>query len=231
MVFTKSKKKFVKRKGKGTKAIIKRRPASMGIKSTVNAGLGFPVKMLVKQKYTETVFMNSNLGTLANYLFSLNGLYDPNFTGAGHQPMYFDQYMAIYNHFTVIGAKITVTFVPYETNTTPLRVALWQNDDTTVTPTTMDSIQEQSIATASILGSGGDAKVTKSFKWSPKKVFGGSLLANSLFRGNSGANPTEQSYGVISVQSANVTDTNSCSALVHIEYITVYSELKDIVGS
>ena len=48
---------------------------------------------------------------------------DPNHTGVGHQPLYFDQLMTIYNHYIVIGAKITVKFTAYPA-TIPVNVCL-----------------------------------------------------------------------------------------------------------
>lgn len=198
--------------------------------NSVNVGLGFPKQMVVKQKYFDTFTISSSSGAIGTHQFILNGLYDPDFSGAGHQPMYFDQYMSIYNHYTVIGAIVRATFVPIEGNTIPMNVALWQNDDTTITPTSIDNMQEQSKARAYILGSGGDTSRTLTLKWSAKKTFG-PPMANTLLRGNLSNNPTEQSVAVLAVQSSNLSTTGSCSVQVSIEFVTVYSELRDIQGS
>ena len=42
----------------------------------------------------------------------MNSLFDPDFTGTGHQPYYFDQFATIYQRYTVIGSKLTATFTP-----------------------------------------------------------------------------------------------------------------------
>lgn len=47
-------------------------------------------------------------GTAAVYVFSLNGLFDPNVTGVGHQPEGFDQIMAMYELYTVQKCKYRV---------------------------------------------------------------------------------------------------------------------------
>lgn len=49
-------------------------------------------------------------GALAIYVYTTNGLYDPNTTGIGHQPTGFDQLMALYNEYVVIGSTIKVSF-------------------------------------------------------------------------------------------------------------------------
>lgn len=52
-------------------------------------------------------------GIPVSYAFTANGLYDPNITGSGHQPMGFDQMMSLYEQYTVVRSSITVTFRPH----------------------------------------------------------------------------------------------------------------------
>ena len=40
----------------------------------------------------------------------MNSLFDPDQTGTGHQPYYFDQFAALYNRYTVLGSKLTAEF-------------------------------------------------------------------------------------------------------------------------
>lgn len=54
-------------------------------------------------------FVNPSAGGLAaTWIFSANGLYDPDISGIGHQPVGFDQLMGMYDHYTVLGAKIVI---------------------------------------------------------------------------------------------------------------------------
>jgi len=228
MAYTKTKKTFKKRAYK--RPAFKKR-ANMPLRNLVNVGLGFPKMMMVKQKYNDTITLNSNLGVMTNHVFSLNGLFDPNITATGHQPMYFDQYMAIYNHYTVLGCKVKVTFLPYGSNTVPIRVALWQDDDGTVFNTSFEFLSEASKVKTTLLNQGGAKASVLTLNWSAKKTFGPAVLMNSVLRGNAAANPAEQSYGVISVKTADNITTCTVSCMVEIEYITVYNELRDIQGS
>jgi len=226
--------KFFKKKQSTKKRFVRKPKTNFKSKvprDLVSMGLGFPSKIMVKQKYNDTLIMSSVSGSLTHQIFSLNSLYDPYFTGIGHQPMYFDQYMSIYNHFTVVGAKITIKVVPYENNLTPVIVCLWQNDDTTITPGGIENMAEQSKAKVYLLGDGGNAHKILTMNWSAKKTFGGSVLANPQLKGNSGASPAEQSYSIISLQSADrISNSNTC-VQIDIEYISVYSEIRDISGS
>lgn len=225
MAFTKRKtiKKTFKKKAMPSR--------SLALKNSVNMGLGFPKKLLVKQKYNDTFIMESTLGVVRHSQFILNGLFDPTQGAGTRKPMYFDQYMHIYNHYTVIGTKMVVKFVPYESNTTPLKVALWINDDTTIATGVFGDIAEYSKAKSSLLSDSGGKATTLTLNWSAKKTFGGSMLSNELFRGNILANPPEQSVGVITIQSADTFATTQVAVQIHMEFITVYSELRDILGS
>jgi len=202
-------------------------------RTMVDVGLGFPKKMLTKLKYNETITLNSTTGALANYQYRLNSINDTNATGAGGRPLYYNQFYGVYNHACVIGAKIQVKFISLEGNTVPMNVCLWQNDDTTIVPSLLTSMVEQGKAKRQLLGSAGVGVKTLTMGWSPKKTFGGSVLGNDQLRASAGSNPIETSVAVISVQSADPTSfvTTSCIAQVYVEYVVVFSELKDVVGS
>ena len=51
-------------------------------------------------------------GFTASRFFIANGMFDPDISGSGHQPMGFDQMMALYTTYHVIRATITVTGLP-----------------------------------------------------------------------------------------------------------------------
>jgi len=89
--------------------------ASKGVLSTLDdARLVARSKPLFpwRTRRTLTYYDSSSIitGTSTNnaYVFAANGLYDPDITSTGHQPMGFDQMMAFYNHYTVLSTKIRV---------------------------------------------------------------------------------------------------------------------------
>lgn len=80
-----------------------------------------PMKLNVSKTtliYNTVITIDPNAKTTAgNYVFCANGLYDVDITGIGHQPMYFDNYAALYSKYRVNYAKITCTVMNHFVNT------------------------------------------------------------------------------------------------------------------
>lgn len=200
-------------------------------RSMVPLGLGLPKRILVTHKYREFVTSTSTTGIATVYRFSCNGMFDPNITGTGHQPLYFDQLSAMYNHYTVIGSKATLKLIPTTSTTAATKFAFIINDDTVSTPTTIDGLAEQSKGSSWVVPAASNNPRTMSKTWSAKKTFGGSVLANDELKGDPTANPAEQSYFQLNFQAADETATVAFFVEWAIEYIAVWSELKDIAQS
>lgn len=61
-------------------------------------------------RYSETI---ARTGLAAyDYVYNLNGLFDPNQTGTGHQPKGFDQLAALYQRYRVFATRYKVIFSP-----------------------------------------------------------------------------------------------------------------------
>lgn len=69
--------------------------------------LAFPSNIRTTLRYSERQpFLLSSL-TPSVTEFAVNNLRDPNYTGVGHQPRGFDEYMDLYGSYTVHGATIS----------------------------------------------------------------------------------------------------------------------------
>lgn len=190
-----------------------------------------PLKLKRELRYMESsIGLNPGVaGTAADYVFSANGLYDPNITGVGHQPLGFDNYMAMYEHYTVIGAKITVQFQ----NTETIYMA-WagiaarsgsgaiangpqavENGMCVVTPLNKADVS-------------GDFR-SLSYPLSIGKFMGRhNILAEDDFRGTSTANPNEEVYFHVIAFPNNAQDIGQITAHVVIDYIAIFTEPKNI---
>jgi len=65
--------------------------------------VGFPDRLRTNLRYSTVI----PVPAVAHYeyVFKANSLFDPDLTGVGHQPTYFDQLAAIYSQYCVLGCK------------------------------------------------------------------------------------------------------------------------------
>lgn len=61
-----------------------------------------------KMNYTAINAFTLATATTVSYIFRLNSLYDPDYSGAGGQPYYHDQFSLLYKYYRVYGCKVTV---------------------------------------------------------------------------------------------------------------------------
>lgn len=199
--------------------------------------LGFPARKVVRMRYCENVTIDPPVGGLGIYHFSSNSINDPNRTSTGHRPYTYDTWNAIYNHYCVLGSKITVSISP-TTNTVgyPMICLLYLTDDTTGTATNITQLMEQSTVKYTTMPQDPSRKALVRRNFSAKKWFGlkdvqderGKLGA--LF----GANPTDEAFFRVVIASTTPTlsdDPPVFSVQTTIEYIVLMSELKELTQS
>lgn len=95
---------YVPRKRRRTNRIRRPIPRAGRLKPKIGA---FPNSKTLNLRYVEDFTLNPGITGAAVNVFSMNGLYDPNITGGGHQPMFFDNYMNIYGRYRVNYSYIT----------------------------------------------------------------------------------------------------------------------------
>lgn len=195
-------------------------------KPFVSQGLGFPKMQEVCLRYSETVTLNTSIGTVATYIWSANGMFDPNITGTGHQPYYFDQYMGIYDHYCVTKSKFVVTFAAKPSEPV-VQVCCFVDDDASVVPSFPDRVQENSSGIMKTVTPGGSASPFITRYWSAAKYFSKDPITDNSLQGTSSANPTEQSYFCVSTYAPDLTASSTVVSVL-IEYTATLKELKDI---
>lgn len=199
-------------------------PAAPGL-LRVPRGMAFPMRLRNTMRYAETI----NIGVTTGYgkwTFSANGLYDPNISGVGHQPLYFDQLMAIYNHYNVVKSKITIAAMH---NAVSVLLTCGVDDDTTTHAP--DVAIEEGGAKYAVYGiTSGTISPSITRYWNQAVTFGQGASMGAQLIGDSSNNPTEQSYFNIGVFDPLGSTTNVYVQVV-LEYTTDWSELKTIAAS
>lgn len=86
-----------------------------------------PPAIRVLLKYNYRVAWSSSTGALSLQVFTGNGLFDPDITNAGAQPLGYDQWSAFYNRYRVLASSMQADYVTPDASTNDaqtLRVAL-----------------------------------------------------------------------------------------------------------
>jgi hypothetical protein len=185
---------------------------------------GYPKRATIVHKYYERVIRT--VTTTDTYQFSTNGMYDPNITGTGHQPMWFDQTVAIYDQYHVMKSTISYTIVAVNT---PTMFTLWIDDDTSTTTDTNAAEQNTSLVKVVLATAIRPTVLTKT--WNAKDYFGGDILDNTALYGSSAGNPIEQMYFTLGAQSMDGVTTISYTMLVTVTYEAIWDEMKTIAQS
>jgi len=219
-----------KQNGKGTKAGLisaGRRQATDLIEKWTPL---FPSKTTRNLRYSTNILMTSVSGVVNSYVFAANGLFDPDITSTGHQPMGFDQMMLSYNHYCVLSSRIVCTFKNVSGSPATVCVTAQANN----TPiTVIDQIIEFGANEHTVLESknvSGSVKVldvrttTRRFEGKPIPMNDPNLCGELL------TNPTELQYYHVQCWD---TAGNSLSVAVDvlIEYRAVFFEPRELTES
>lgn len=223
-VSTPSKRRTTRRKSTRT---VRKPHGNDGIALRVPYPYPMPKLLTSTLSYSEVVALPSALGSgLGSYTMLCNGMYDPNNTGTGHQPMYFDQLMAIYDHYHVIHSKCTWTI----TGSVNAYFCAFIDDDTSITTTTWPSAAERPGCNVKAFMPGGQAPLTFTQYWSADKAFGKGSLVDPELQGTSTADPLEiQTFNLFVFEPTG--NGQSWSVNVKIEYTAQFSELRSMTMS
>lgn len=204
----------VKRRRGGSQGGKARKRQTPGMVKVPRNRLNFPQSMKTKLRYTERIEFNPTSTSVQQYRFMGNGCYDPNVTSTGHQPRGFDQFMDVYQKFTVVGSQCTVQFM-YEgydgpslkaaagnltqnrsttdnvPALTPVAVGLHKGMEALASGTYSQQMEKDRTQWGYITGSGGEI-CTLIGKGSTKEMFGKQYAVGAEgYTGTASADPTE----------------------------------------
>jgi len=225
--------KFVPRTRRPKRAV--RRPArSKRATITRNVGGAFPDRLYTTLKYVQQENLSyTGLGAIALKQFRLNGLYDPDYSGIGHQPYGYDQLTPLYGRYLVYGCKYSCQF----TNTSTLMqadVALQVRPNTTVF-TTWNTLCEAQYSNKRVLGiEGGRSMQTIKGYTSIAKAFGqtkATVRTDDTFQSLVSTNPTRPPTLTIYVKSLDTATSTAVYCLTTLQYYCVFYDRVAYGGS
>lgn len=188
-----------------------------------------PDKAIAKLRYAVNLTINPST-SVYNYVFRANSCYDPDFTGVGHQPIGFDQWMGLYNHFYVAGSKMTVDFMSTNTGVTSSSFVVGTHLDASASNTTINSelVRERANTNWTTLTNGhAVGKAKRRMKFSHRKFFRTPLF-DDQFKGTASSDPEEQAYFYLWAYTPGGTDGDSIYCVVTLEFIVAFRERKPL---
>lgn len=197
----------------------------------------FPASTMRRLTYhEEELSFTATSGVPGGYVFSCNGMFDPNITGTGHQPLGFDQMMLMYEQYTVISSKITVDIL--NSNTTALsRATVYLSPDATILSDPNRAIENGLLKTVLLFPNVTFLSAKQiNLNCDIRRYFGRGrgvrdLLNDPELFGTAAANPVEQAYYVISAWDPFGTNTLTYFLNVTIEYTAVFWEPRKLTES
>lgn len=189
-------------------------------------------------RYSDLFTLDPNVGGAGTaVIFSLNGLYDPNITLAGHQPMGFDTLTTLYDHSQVIGVKWKITFSQTgNAFSDSAFVGTMVSDSNNLTYLQTDGwakLSENPEVTTRMMGTrdGNRAVTTLYGKSNPNKFLGirSGIVGNSRVINTSASNPSEQVYlGIFAAGADAVQNPSAIRVSVELVYETIWTEPKQL---
>jgi len=146
---------------------------------------GFPDKLVTSLRYVDNITLTGGVGVIGSNVFRMNSLHDPDLSGIGHQPMYYDQICgavgnAPYSRYRVLGSTITVKYTlltapaSAATNIGPVIVGLQTSSTNGLYATNAFALCEASGSRWTYIGdkAGGNNVITMKASYLPQRDLG-----------------------------------------------------------
>lgn len=189
---------------------------------------GFPNSMITKLRYCDNLTLTSTAGVISRYLYAANGIFDPDITGIGHQPLYRDSYAVIYDQYVVLGAKITCVFS--NNGVFPQVIGIVGEDDSVMT-SVVTTACEQSNSFTTLQSAAGAPPMVLTCTFDPLRDFGVRVKDDGSSATAVAANPSELWCFGVFMASSDLISTSTCQVKVTIEYTVKFTELQTPVQS
>jgi len=202
-----------------------------------------PVQLLGNRKIMHLPYCSQGTidvgagGAYTSAYFKANGLFDPDYTGAGHQPLGFDQINLLYNKYIVVGSRITAQFWCEDAATRYMALAGVTVDDDSSGISGLETMIENGKCSWKMMtvdaSTQNKATIIK-HSFSAKKFFNLTKIRDtvSTFGAAGTADPSQTAYFALFVShSTEAVNLPAVNYMVQIEYAVIFSEPKELAGS
>lgn len=121
------KRKYVPRGRRYRKRWNRRTTNLVGGSSGPRTGISSRVVTCLKYHTRNNIALSGGIPN--DFIFRLNSLFDPEYTLAGHQPLYFDQLAAIYSKYRVFKTSYVIKMIMQSDNANTVETSVIPNND------------------------------------------------------------------------------------------------------
>lgn len=200
------------------------------LKKWGNQSCPFPPEHRAKLRYSSYVVGDPAGGAVENQLISGNSIFDPDATGVGEQPYYFDQLTAIYKNYFVVRSSVKI--IVTSTSAIFARCVLLPLLETGSLSSDSYETSEQPFAKTTMVSGNSAGPVIARLKSSmdTHRIIGISYqqaLGRESLHSDYTTNPVYRWYWAIQVQDVgNLTSTLSCFVEYVVTYDVIFSGLR-----
>lgn len=194
--------------------------------------IGFPDRLVTILKYSEA-YTFTGTAVPAAQVWCVNGAFDPNVTGTGHQPSFFDTFTGVYSRYFVRNFKVEVMLSNHTTT-----AGVWgslnysdQNDSANSVEQLIEAKYGKQFSLGISTGSG--CNKTVKLPWmSSQKIMGQPFTeADDNMYASFNAIPNDQAFGILKVAADDASTSISVVARVVIYMEIVFKDLLPQVSS
>ncbi len=212
------------------------------IPSSLHSFSGIARKRTALLKYATEVTITGAPGANASHVFRLNSIFDPDFTGIGHQPLAHDQWALLYGRYTVVKATIKATPIrDSNTNVIPglLRVGVQRDASVSSVPMTIaENTRYTDWVHSGLLGGGNSAggargdtvkqEIDMAKFFEVKDLMDGT---QDTYGAEFGVNPDAGAFGVVIVSAVGGNTPGPNNYLVELEMEVVFTKPNSLTQS
>jgi len=172
--------------------------------STPSGMVGPPDRLRITLKYSQIVTHTGSPGP-AGQVFAVNSCFDPDVSGTGHQPSFYDWLTAAYNRYCVLGCSAIIE-VDNESTIALNLAAIYSDSD--VSAQSVQFLAEANRAKSVLVGPAGSVNTKRVIMpaIAISTIMGQlSIEPDSNMYATVGVNPTDVAFLIYKVQSSDLT--------------------------
>jgi hypothetical protein len=201
-----------------------------GTESVQIKSIGFPDRLGTYLRYNQ-IGVAAGAVSPALQQYRLNSLYDPDLTGAGHQPSYYDVLSLVYNQYYVRGAQFKIEFVN-QTTVGLIGVVYYAPEQTSTQ--TVEQLSESKFAKRFVVGpsTGNNTKTITMPYMTISEIWGQRITeSDSDFYSSVTTSPINGVYVAFRLIAADGSTSISCAYRAELVYDSLFKQVAVFASS